>query len=407
MLSNINNIPRSLMYVIKSGGEVMIDTEIAKEVIKVKENLQKQVKELEQACAEFNDFYNNSPCGFHSLDKDGVFIRINDTELRMLGYSHDEIIGKKKLNDVLTANSSKIFQNNFPKFKERGYTKNVEYEMVRKDGTVMPVILNTIVVKDVKGNYIRSRAVVIDITDRKKAQQLLKDTANRKMDFVATVSHEFKNPLGIIKEALSQVMEGFTGAINIEQKNTLETAKRNIERLIRLTTDLLDIAKIEAGMMELKREKIEMGILIDEIVADNKAEISKKQLVVKKDIPQNIGLLWADKDKVTEVIVNLLDNAIKYTPSGGRIAIKILGTDNEIRFEISDTGSGIAKEDIDKLFNKFKCISAQRKEGTGLGLFIAKDIIELHKGNIWAESEVEHGSKFIFILPRDFKKLQK
>ena len=139
-------------------------------------------------------------------------------------------------------------------------------------------------------------------------------------------------------------------------------AKKNIERLIRLTTDLLDISRIEAGVVKLKREKIEIGLLIDEIVANNNTEISKKQLTVKKDIPEDIGLLWADKDKITEVIVNILSNAIKYTPSGGKIAIKLLGTENEMRFEISDTGMGIAKEDIYKLFDRFERISAITKE---------------------------------------------
>ena len=114
-------------------------------------------------------------------------------------------------------------------------------------------------------------------------------------------------------------------------------------------------------------------------------------------------MLWADKDKVTQVIVNILSNAIKYTPSGGTIAIKLLGTDNEMRFEISDTGPGIAREDIDKLFNKFERIFAEKHEGTGLGLSIAKDIVKLHKGKIWVESEIDKGSRFIFTFPRDFK----
>ena len=160
---------------------------------------------------------------------------------------------------------------------------------------------------------------------------------------------------------------------------------------------------MESGKMELKREKIEVGPLIDEIVANNGEEISKKQLVIKKAIPEDIGLLWADKDKVTEVIINILSNAIKYTPSGGNIAIKLSGTDNEIRFEISDTGPGLAKEDINKLFNKFERIFAEKQEGTGLGLSIAKDIVELHKGKIWVESEIGKGSQLIFTLPRDFK----
>ena len=229
------------------------------------------------------------------------------------------------------------------------------------------------------------------------------ETNKRKLDFVANVSHEFKNPLGIINEAIALAIDGLFGKVSAEQIKALKVAKGNIERLIRLTTNLLDISAMESGAVELKREKVEAGLLIDEIVANNNMEISKKQLTVKKTIPKDIGLLWADKDKVTQVIVNILSNAIKYTPSGGNIAIKLSGTDNEMRFEISDTGAGIAKEDIDKLFNKFERIFAEKQEGTGLGLSIARDIVELHNGKIWVESEIGSGSKFIFTLPRDFK----
>ena len=120
----------------------MDDTERIKELNETIKVLQKQVEELKQTCEELDDFYNNAPCGFHSIDKDGTFVRINDTELGMLGYSRDELVGKKKLSNILASNSSKVFQENFPKLKKRGWTKNIEYEIIRKDGTVMPIVLN-------------------------------------------------------------------------------------------------------------------------------------------------------------------------------------------------------------------------------------------------------------------------
>lgn len=239
-----------------------------------------------------------------------------------------------------------------------------------------------------------------DIT-RFKKEESLKEQENQGFAFIAYVSHELKNPLAIIRDSLSMIVEGLFGQINREQQMLLETAQRNIDRLIRLTTDLLDMAKIKAGKMELKREEIAISLLIDEIITDYNREISKKKLTIKKEIPENIGLLWADKDKMTEVIVNLLNNAIKYTQPGGNITIKLFNTGNEIGFEISDTGEGIAKSDIVKLFNKFERIHAEKKEGTGLGLAITKDIVELHKGKIWVESELGRGSKFILLLPNE------
>ena len=200
------------------------------------------------------------------------------------------------------------------------------------------------------------------------------------------------------------ILDGLAGEINPQQKEILENGKRSIERLMRLVTNLLDISKIEAGRMEMKREKIDIASLVNNVLENYGSEVSKKQLILLKDISKSPDYLWGDKDNLEQVIVNLLSNAIKYTPIGGYITVKISGSGNEMRFEISDTGSGIAKEDINKLFDKFERLTVEKQEGTGLGLSIVKDIIGFHKGKIWVESEIGKGSKFIFILPRDFRK---
>jgi signal transduction histidine kinase len=155
--------------------------------------------------------------------------------------------------------------------------------------------------------------------------------------------------------------------------------------------------------MEMCRTEFDIVALVNEILSSYERELSKKQLVLKKDIPPGIGLVWADRDKLSEVIINLLNNGIKYTPSPGQLIIKLEGTEKEIRFEISDTGPGIPGEYLEKIFDKFERITAEKQEGTGLGLPIAKDIVGLHKGKIWVESEVGKGSKFIFTLPRDLR----
>jgi signal transduction histidine kinase len=257
-----------------------------------------------------------------------------------------------------------------------------------------------------------------EVEQRKQAEAKLENANERlkkldqlKSDFVANVSHEFKNPLARIKESLSLMLDEVIGKINPKQEEILELGKRSIDRLIRLVTDLLDLSKIEAGKMDMKREVIEIEPLLDEILREYKKEISDKRLTIDKQVPKDIGSVWADKDKLTEVIINLLSNAIKYTPSGNKIIIKFSGDEKEVRFEIADTGPGIAKENLEKIFNKFERILAERQEGTGLGLSIAKDIVKLHKGKIWVESPAwkdlpagSQGSRFIFTLPRDLRK---
>ncbi len=128
---------------------------------------------LQQSANSFEELYNDAPCGYHSLDERGNFVRINDTELRMLGYSREEIIGKKKIFDLLTDESMQVFQHNFPLFQQRGWVNNLQFQMIRKDGSILPVTLNAIAIKDVTGNFIKSRSTVLDDTDRKQAHEVL------------------------------------------------------------------------------------------------------------------------------------------------------------------------------------------------------------------------------------------
>jgi signal transduction histidine kinase len=200
--------------------------------------------------------------------------------------------------------------------------------------------------------------------------------------------------------SLGYVLEGSAGAVNEKQREVLAIALKSTERLIRLVTDLLDLSKIEAGKMKLKKERVGIIALAGEVLAGNGNMISEKKLVLEKEFRESAGEVLADRDKLTEVLINLLSNAVKYTPSGGKIILRLSGTDKEVRFEISDSGPGIAKEDFEKLFDKFERLTAERQEGTGLGLSITKDMIELHQGKIWVESELGKGSQFIFTLPR-------
>jgi len=265
-------------------------------------------------------------------------------------------------------------------------------------------IRETLLLTNNKEREVLEQQLVTILKKLDEANEKLKELDKRKSAFVANVSHEFRSPLTAIKESLSIVLDGFTGDINIKQKKILESGKKNLERLIRLVTNLLDLSKIEAGKVQMKKEQFDIMPLMDEILTTYEGEISKKKSTLKKDVPQDIGSIWADRDKLSEVIINLLNNAIKYTPTKGNIAVKLEGGKEEVRFEISDTGPGIPKEDQDKIFDKFERITSEKQEGTGLGLPIAKDIVELHKGKIWIESEIGKGSKFIFTLPRNLRR---
>jgi len=230
----------------------------------------------------------------------------------------------------------------------------------------------------------------------KKLQQIDKI----KSDFVSNVAHEFRTPLTIIKGNVDLVNKGGLGSVTAAQKDMLEGAINIANRLSRLVNDLLDISKIESGKMELKKAPVDMNDIIEKNLVSFDKLIKDKKQKLEKDIARDLPKISADSDKITQVFINLMSNAVKYTPESGTITVKAVNLEKEIMVEVSDNGEGVAPDDLDKIFDKFTRVTAEKKEGTGLGLPIAKDIVVLHNGRMWVKSELGKGSQFYFTLPK-------
>jgi len=233
--------------------------------------------------------------------------------------------------------------------------------------------------------------------------------ANLKLDFISNVSHELKNPLAIVKEAISLTLDGISGKIDKKQAHILQIAITNIDRLRRMLDSLLDLAKLEAGKASINRTYIDLEKLISDSVDFIKLAAKNKSIKLKVNFTMKYSKIWADYDKITQVVTNLLSNALKFTPKGGKIELTLKKQDRNVLISIQDSGLGIKKDDLPKLFNKFERvgISSKKAEGTGLGLAICKEIIEIHRGEIWAESALRKGSKFNILLPKDLRKDQR
>ena len=230
----------------------------------------------------------------------------------------------------------------------------------------------------------------------------LQKNDRQKSIFVANVSHEIKNPLAALKLSISNILDGVVGKIGQYPKEILKRCQGLCDRLIRFATDTLDISKIEAGKVELKRSQLELNKLIDEEIKIFEPVFKKKQIELMTNHPFPQIDIWADRDKLSVVLSNLIDNAIKYTPQKKKVAINLIDENRYARIEVRDTGDGISEDKIDKIFDKFERVTSN-KEGAGLGLSIAKDFVELHRGRIWIESKLKEGSKFIVLLPRDLR----
>jgi signal transduction histidine kinase len=239
----------------------------------------------------------------------------------------------------------------------------------------------------------------------------VKSANQAKTEFMSVASHELKIPMTSIK-GYAKLLEMTAGAaLNDQQKEFLRIIGSNIDRMNRLVSDLLDVSRIEAGRLQLELEEVSIRDVVDEVVQSVETQIQKKELNLAIDIPPAIPKVWADHGRMVQVMTNLISNAYKYTPGGGRIAVgaQERGSRNNgrhISIYVTDTGLGIAEAEQEQLFNKFFRADnpAVREEpGTGLGLAITKSLIEMHGGTMWFESELGKGSTFGFDLPLNTK----
>jgi signal transduction histidine kinase/GGDEF domain-containing protein len=243
-----------------------------------------------------------------------------------------------------------------------------------------------------------------------KANQELKNIDAMKSEFVSVASHELRTPLAAIKNAIQLILSGKTGEINDNQTKFLSMADRNINRLTNILNDLLNLSKIESGKIELKFEDVALKSFIELTVSSLRPQADGKSIAIEVEVPEDLPAAFTDKDKIEQVLVNLIGNAIKFTPERGKIFVMAKafseeregGIVNKIAVSVKDTGIGIPAEHLNSVFEKFHQVedSLHRATGgTGLGLAITKGLVEAHQGKIWVESEVGKGSIFNFTLP--------
>ncbi len=240
--------------------------------------------------------------------------------------------------------------------------------------------------------------VATDVTERLRAQRM-------KDEFVSIVSHELRTPLTSIRGSLGLLEGGVAGTLPPKAGELVRIARTNSDRLIRLINDILDLDKMEAGRLELRREAIEVGPLVEVVVAEMSGYAQQAGVVVEAEVGP-CEPVHGDRDRLAQVLVNLVSNAIKFSPEGERVRVRAQPSPSpgsgRVRLSVTDQGPGIARADVPKLFQKFHQLDAsdaRRRGGSGLGLVIAKTLVEAHHGHIGVDSEIDRGSTFYFELP--------
>jgi two-component system sensor histidine kinase GlrK len=230
----------------------------------------------------------------------------------------------------------------------------------------------------------------------------LKMVDKMKSDFFSSMSHELRTPLTSIKEGISLLQDGVGGAVPEKQKRLLAILSQESRRLINLVNSVLDLSKMEAGMMTYSFEPGSLGPLIERATAEMIPLIEAKKIALKTEIEAKLPVIKIDRERVLQVLRNLIGNALKFTPDGGQVRVSARLMNQEVEVSVSDTGPGIAKENFATIFEKFHQAhfkNSDHLKGTGLGLAIVKHVITAHGGKVWAESEPGQGSSFIFVLP--------
>jgi PAS domain S-box-containing protein len=363
--------------------------------------------------SEVQDLYDHAPCGYHSCDEDAIFLNINQTELQWLGYSAEEIIGKKSLLDLLTEGGRRRFMEYFSAFKERGYINDIELEVQRKDGSIFIASVNSVVVRDAAGKYVMSRSTMFDVTERHKSHAQIEhlntmlqsraaelEAANKELEsFTYTVSHDLRAPLRAINGFATMIEEDFDAVLNAEGKRQLRVIRDSATRMGALIDDLLAFSRL--GRTTLQQVPVDMRALIEEVIAEiNQAQPLENARIELDDIPPAQG----DRTLLRQVWSNLLQNALKYSGRREKPLVQVRGEvqADEIIYRVSDNGVGFDMQYYGKLFGVFHRLhDSESFPGTGVGLAIVQRVIERHGGRVWAQAEPERGARFYFSLPRN------
>lgn len=294
--------------------------------------------------------------------------------------------------------------------------KEETYEALRRLADQAAVALsNALAYREIELLNLGLEAKVADRTrELSEANRKLQTLDQLKSEFVSNASHELRTPLTAIRMSVDNLLDGVAGETGPKLQRYLATVKNNTDRLARLVTDLLDLSRIEAGRVELRRTAVPVRDIIQEVVENLGPMAARKGLTLAVSPSATPLLAFADRDKVQQVLINLIENATKFTSDGGRITVSARAGDSSpqppsspaphrnVEVAVEDTGEGIPADELPAIFDKFYQVRREgqaKPQGTGLGLAISRSLIELHGGRIWVESEVGRGTRFVFTLP--------
>ncbi len=367
--------------------------EAKKELEKYSHNLEQIVEErtadLKQSNAKLEGIFNYCADGIVIINEDGIVEQVNPACETLIG-----LVGEKLL---MTSIDDYLFSKKT--FISKELHKLDESELLLREFYIKNPLSNTETPVEISfarinpdDEYKRFVGVIRDVTEQKKSDKL-------RDDFIATLTHDLRTPLLAAIQTLTFFLNGALGELDEKQKLLLATMQKSNEDLLGLVNALLEVYKYDADKLELTKTNFNMYNLVEQVYNELQPLAQTKEIEFKIECTNKDLTVNADRSEIRRVICNLCGNAINYTQNGGRVIITLKNEGNDLIFSVSDNGSGIPQEDIPNMFQRFsQGTSKKRSTGTGLGLYLSRQIIESHGGKIWLESTLNKGSEFSFLL---------
>ena len=360
----------------------------------------------------FDVLFLHAPVMMHSIDAQGRLVQVSRFWADALGYAPEDMVGRKStdfLTDASRAHANGVV---LPAFLKTGRCQNVDYDFVRSDGSILPVLLSATAELDADGHFKRSLAVIFDNTEAKKVRQALEQKAREaqeanaaKSRFLASMSHEIRTPMNAVLGFAHLLQRGDLSTANRKKVDAIISAGKS---LMELLTDLLDLSRIESGHMQIDEKPFDLSELLDDIQLAWQSVAADKGLVLRTYADPSVPTrVISDSGRIHQILNNYLSNAIKFTDTG-RVSLSVFaepGLSTEaatLRFDVSDTGRGLTEEQTARLFRPFvQAVGgfAKQQGGWGLGLSICSQFAKLLGGSVGVESVVGQGSTFHLELP--------
>ena len=364
------------------------------------------------------ELYEHAPCAYVSTLPDGTIVKVNRTFLEWTGAARDTLLAGTRLQTLLTIGSRIYYETHYaPLLRMQGFANEIAMEVVRQDGRVLPVLVNSRQKRDAAGTPLFNRVTLFDSTDRRRyerelllARRKAEQAAKDKADLIAMVSHDIRNPLNALMSVVHLLDR--TGLAD-EQRQLVRLLRSSSEKMLELLNHVLELSRAESSAFALVERPFQLRRVVDEVVETFDAAARQKTLRLQSSIADTVPpIVIGDPVAMRQILSNLVGNAVKFTSAGSvtvTVDTKELGTDGvTLAFAVSDTGVGIEADALDRIFNEFTQASyetAGRYGGTGLGLAITRKLLALYGSSVHVESEPGMGSTFSFTvrlpLPRN------